>query len=130
MDAKEYTLSCKSGKQVTYRGVRKEDAEALYQHHCTVARETYFTARYPDEIIYNIERKIERIQEIQNHPVNFQIVATVDEKIVGQAEVRMLKNHLKYKHRANIGISVDRDYWGNWKQPHAVCTTSGEREWA
>ena len=91
MDGKEYTLSCKSGKQVSYRGVRKEDAEALYQHQCTIARETYFTALYPDEIIYNIEREIERIQEIQNHPVNFQIVTTVDERIVGQAECVQIK---------------------------------------
>lgn len=26
--------------------------------------------------------------------------------------MRIIKNHLKYKHRANIGISVARDYWG------------------
>lgn len=112
MEVKEEILSCKAGKQVTYRSVRKEDAEALYQHQCTIARETYFTALYPEELIHNIERKIERIQEILNDPVNFQIVAVVEEAIVGQAEVRVIKNHLKYKHRANIGISVDRDYWG------------------
>ena len=40
------------------------------------------------------------------------IFAINDGKIVGQAEVRVVKNHLKYKHRANIGISIDRDHWG------------------
>lgn len=112
MDVKEELLSCKSGKQVIYRGVRKEDAESLYQHQYTIVRETYFTTLYPEELIHNIERKMERIQEILDHPVNFQIVAVVDEAIVGQVEVRIVKNHLKYKHRANIGISVARDYWG------------------
>lgn len=112
MNVCECVISCKSGDQVIYRGVKKEDAEALYQHQCTIAQETYFTSLFPLSLLYNIEGKVERIKEIQNHPVHFQIVAINDGKIVGQAEVRVVKNHLKYKHRANIGISIDRDHWG------------------
>ena len=89
MNVCECVISCKSGDQVIYRGVKKEDAEALYQHQCTIAQETYFTSLYPEELLYNIERKVERIKEIQNHPVHFQIVAINDGKIVGQAEVRV-----------------------------------------
>ena len=69
MNVCECVISCKSGDQVIYRGVKKEDAEALYQHQCTIAQETYFTSLYPEELLYNIEGKVERIKEIQNHPV-------------------------------------------------------------
>ena len=59
MNVCECVISCKSGDQVIYRGVKKEDAEALYQHQCTIAQETYFTSLYPEELLYNIERKVE-----------------------------------------------------------------------
>lgn len=70
MNVCECVISCKSGNQVIYRGVKKEDAEALYQHQCTIAQETYFTSLYPEELLYNIEgkwkesRKFRTIQSI------------------------------------------------------------------
>ena len=51
MNVCECVISCKSGDQVIYRGVKKEDAEALYQHQCTIAQETYFTSLYPEELL-------------------------------------------------------------------------------
>ena len=59
-----------------------------------------------------MEQEEKYLQTKADSPDEAELVAEVDGRIVGQAGIRSLGNRSKVKHRADFGISVDRDYWG------------------
>ena len=44
--------------------------------------------------------------------MNFEVGAFAGEKLVGEFGVAQVRPHIKYRHRAVMGISVRKDHWG------------------
>lgn len=111
IEPREFTLP--DGKILTVRSVEGKDAEAYIQFKHTTSDETHFMARYPEECAYDIERVREGLTACEASPVNFEIGVYDDRgEQVGDIGVTQVRPHLKYRHRAVMGISVRKEYWG------------------
>ena len=101
------------GKVLTVRSVEGKDAEAHIQFKQATSDETYFMARYPEECSYDIERVREGLTACEASLLNFEIGVYDDRgEQVGGIGVTQVRPHLKYRHRAVMGISIRKEYWG------------------
>ncbi len=60
----------------------------------------------------NAEQEGEFLQKKTESEREVELVAEVDGRIVACAGIEAVGHKDKVKHRADFGISVDRDYWG------------------
>ena len=54
----------------------------------------------------------ERLQASADSASGIEILAFVDGRLAGSAEIGMLRDRDKLRHRAEFGISILRKYWG------------------
>ena len=106
----EFTLP--PGKTLVVRSVTAADAEAHIRFKSTTSGETHFMARYPEECDYDIEKVCKGLAACEASPFNFEIGAYDGEEQVGGIGVCCVRAGLKYQHRAYMGISVVKAYWG------------------
>ncbi len=111
IEPREFTLP--DGKILTVRSVEGKDTEAHIQFKHTTSGETYFMARYPEECSYDIENVREGLTACEASPANFEIGVYDDRgEQVGGIGVCGVRSLIKYRHRAMMGISVRKEYWG------------------
>ena len=106
----EFTLP--SGKKLLVRSVTAADAEAHIRFKSTTSGETHFMARYPEECNCDIEKVRTGLAACEASPSSFEIGAYDGEEQVGGIGVCCVRAGLKYQHRAYMGISVVKAYWG------------------
>ena len=100
-----------NGDLLTVRSLCADDAEALNAFRLATYRETHFMARYPEECT-SLEAVQKGLAGSESSALNFEVGAFAGEKLVGEFGVAQLRPHIKYRHRAGMGISVLKDYWG------------------
>lgn len=100
-----------SGELLTVRSLCADDAEALSAFRLATYRETHFRARYPEECA-SLEAVQKELAGSESSALNFEVGAFAGEKQVGEFGVAQVRPHIKYRHRAVMGISVLKDYWG------------------
>lgn len=101
--------------------ITANELERLYSNHIgetsilykpyIQSSESHFMARYPEEINLDIERMRENLVAIEKDEKDFIITAFLGEKIIGDAGVTKIRNHMKYRHRAYFGISILKEYY-------------------
>lgn len=104
------TFTLPNGEVLTVRSLCAEDAEALNAFRYATYSETYFMARYPEEGA-NLEAMRNRLADCGESPVNFEVGVFDGEEQVGGVGVAQVRPHIKYRHRAVMGISVRKEYW-------------------
>lgn len=100
-----------NGEMLTVRSLCADDAEALNAFRLATYSETHFMARYPEEGA-NLETVRKGLAGCEKSPVNFEVGAFAGEKLVGEFGVAQVRPHIKYRHRAVMGISVLEEAWG------------------
>ena len=106
------TITLKDGRECVLRNGTAEDArEVLRVFRLTHGQTDYLTS-YPDEITFTEEQEGKFLQGMTDSPDGIEIVAFIDGRAVGNAGVARIGRYEKTKHRANFGVSVDKDYWG------------------
>ena len=110
IEPREYKLQ--DGRILTVRSVEGEDAAAYAACRQKIYRETYFMARYPEESEADLEKMRVGLEKCAESPLNFEIGAFCGEEAVGSLGVSQVRPHLKYRHRAVMGISLLKEYWG------------------
>lgn len=108
IESKEIMLS--NEKRIVIRSATAEDASSLCQHRYVTSGETYFMARYPEECSFDIADMKKKIIHIQNSDCDFMITAFVDNVVIGDLGITQIRNHMKYSHRAYMGISIQKQY--------------------
>lgn len=108
--AKEVYL--KNGQKIILRSLDMFDAEQLLEHMRQTSAETEFMSRYPEEITVSVEAQSRFLQMVENDVDNFMLAAYMDGRMVGNAGVTRVRENLKYRHRANFGISLREDVCG------------------
>lgn len=106
------TLTLSSGKTLVVRSVTAADAETHIKFKSITSGETYFMARYPEECACDIEKVRAGLAACETSPVNFEVGVYNGEEQVGGIGVCCVRNGLKYQHRACMGISVVKAFWG------------------
>lgn len=108
--AKEVCL--KNGQKIILRSPDMFDAEQLLEHMRKTSAETDFMSRYPEEITVSVEAQSRFLQMIENDADNFMLAAYLDDRMVGNAGVTRVRDNIKYRHRANFGISLREEVCG------------------
>ena len=106
------TIILKDGRSCVLRNGTAADAEGVLRNFTLNHEQTDFLTTYPDEITFTVEQEEKYLQTKADSPNAVELVAEVDGKIVGQAGIEALGRTDKTRHRADFGISIDRDYWG------------------
>ena len=106
------TFQLPNGELLTVRSLCADDAEALNAFRLVTYRETYFRARYPEECEQNLEAMQKGLADCEASALNVEVGVFAGEKLVGEFGVTQVRPHIKYRHRAVMGISVRKEYWG------------------
>ena len=105
------TYQLPSGEVLTIRSLCADDAEALSAFRYATFGETHFLARYPEEYEQNLDAMREGLAHCAESARSFEVGAFAGEKLAGEFGVGQMP-HLKCFHRAGMGISVLKEYWG------------------
>lgn len=105
-------ITLKNGKTALLRNGEAADGDAVFNVFNQTHAETDFLLTYPDENSFDPEREASFLQGKTDSPNEIEILAIIDDKIVGTAGISEIGTKVKIRHRAEFGVSVLREYWG------------------
>ena len=105
-------ITLKNGKTALLRNGEAADGDAVFIVFNQIHAETDFLLTYPDENSFDPEREAAFLHEKTDSQNEIEILAIVDDKIVGTAGISAIGTKVKIRHRAEFGISILREYWG------------------
>ena len=100
------------GREVTIKSVGPEDAMKVKLHREASARETHFMAREPEDGPFNLARIKEILGNIEESERDFMVSAYIGDELIGDLGVTLIRPHVKYLHRAYLGMSIRLEYAG------------------
>lgn len=106
------TVTLKDGRLCTLRSAAEGDAKAVLDVFILTHTQTDYLLSYPDEIKFTEEDERKYLKEKSESEREIEILAVVGEKVVGSAGIELIGSQYKLSHRAEFGISVDKEYWG------------------
>ena len=107
--AEKHTL--RNGTTVTIRSVEPEDTSRMLQYMKIMLGETPFLLRTPEEFNYTPEEESEILAGRRNNPRSLMLIAELDGRIIASADVCPHGSKSRVQHRAELGISILKDYW-------------------
>jgi len=105
-------IQLNNGKICILRSPNCEDAQAILYHMILTSGETENMLRYPDEITITEVAERAYLSDIESSPDAIMISAVVDGKIIANAGFNPVSKLEKCRHRAEFGISIQKEYWG------------------
>ena len=102
----------KNGKEALLRNGDKADGAAVFDCFNATHAETDYLLSYPDENSFDPEQEAQFLEEKTNSPDEIEIIALIDGKVAGTAGIGSIGKKYKVKHRAELGISILKEYWG------------------
>ncbi len=112
MKIENIKFTLKDGRKAVLRNGRQSDAQGLYDYLLKSAAETHFILREPEDCQrYSIEGEEKFINGSLENPWQLMLVCEVDGVIAGNCQIDF-NGKVKLHHRANIGIALLKDYWG------------------
>ncbi len=97
---------------VTLRTPSEQDAQAMIDLMLACYAETEFLTCTPEEFQVSVQDEIRFLSHYENAVRECMISAFVDGKLVGNVRVGEEGSVKRLRHRATLGISVLKDYWG------------------
>ena len=91
---------------IEIRSALPEDAEKLKAHREATAAETHFMARYPEDGDFDLDKMRSGIEGMRDSERDYLVTAFLDDEIVGDLGVTLVRPHMKYLHRAYLGMSI------------------------
>ena len=108
----EQKIILKNGKEALIRNGDGPDGAAVFEAFNLTHTETDYLLSYPDENSFNQEQEARFLEKKAESPDEIELVAIVDGKVAGLAGIEAVGNKYKVKHRAELGISLPKEYWG------------------
>ena len=106
------TVTLKNGKEALIRNGGAEDGEAVFENFNLTHAQTDFLLSYHDENSYDPEQEARFLEEKTLSPNEIELVAVIDGRVAGTAGIEAAGTKYKVRHRAELGISILREYWG------------------
>lgn len=106
------TIALKNGKSCRIRNGTESDGRAVFECFNLTHEETDFLLSYPEENSYDPAKEGLFLKQKTESENEIELVAEVDGKIVGTAGIEAVGAKYKVRHRAELGISVVREFWG------------------
>ena len=105
------TLTLRDGRHCTVRSVEPEDAPLMLQYMKIMLGETPFLLRSPEEFDYTEEEEAAVLAGRKNNPRSLMLIVESEGRIIASADVCPHGSKKRVLHRAELGISVLKDYW-------------------
>ena len=105
-------FSLKNGKKCTLRHGTEEDGEAVLDHFRLTHAETDYLLTYPDETTFDALAESRFLKEKAESDNEVELVAVVEGCIAGSAGIHAIGTKYKVRHRAELGLSVTKAFWG------------------
>jgi RimJ/RimL family protein N-acetyltransferase len=106
------TILLKDGRTCILRNGTAADGKAVFDIFNLTHEQTDWLLSYPDENTFDAEQEADFLQAKTDSPDEIEILAEIDGKVIGTAGIGRIGTKDKVKHRAEMGISVDKEYWG------------------
>lgn len=106
------TIILKDGRLCLLRNATGSDAKDVLESFNKVHAETDFLLSYPGEKGFSIDEEIEFLSNKKISSTEIQICSIVKDKIIGLAGISAVGLGEKIKHRAELGISIEKEFWG------------------
>lgn len=107
----EKTILLRDGRRCLLRGGREGDGEAVLALFRLTHEQTDYLLSLPGETVRTAADEDAFLRERSESDRAIELLAEVDGKIVASAGVDGVGNRKKLLHRAEFGISVEKDYW-------------------
>ncbi len=112
MRIEEQTFQLPDGRVATIRSAGPEDAMQVKLLREATAGETHFMARYPEDGPLDLAKITEIQKAITESPRDFLVSAFMGDRMIGDLGVTLIRPHMKYLHRAYLGMSIREEYTG------------------
>ena len=90
----------------------ESDGQAVLDQFMLTHKETDYLLTYPEENCFDVIQEGQFLKEKCESENEVEILAVVDNKIVGTAGIEAVGRKYKIRHRAQLGISVTKEFWG------------------
>jgi RimJ/RimL family protein N-acetyltransferase len=107
---RQFTL--KNEETVLIRRLDVSDAAAMMDLMKTVVTETRFLGREPGEFTFTLEEEREIIKNKSQDPHSLWLTAEINGRLVASWSVGGIGNRKRFQHRASMGITILKEYWG------------------
>ncbi len=101
----------KDGRTCVIRNTKSTDAYHVLTAFHTMHAQTDYLLTYPEENTMSVKDEVLYINQKEQSPRDLQLCALIDDKIVGLAGINALGDRIKIKHRIELGICIEKDYW-------------------
>ena len=106
------TVRLKDGRECLLRNGTEKDGQAVLACFRLTHEQTDYLLSYPDESGMTAEQESQFLQSKTESDNEIEILAEIAGEVVGTAGIESVGRREKIKHRAEFGISVDRNFWG------------------
>ena len=105
-------ITIKNGQKCIIRNGTFEDGPEVSTFFTTTHGETDYLLSYPEESTRDDEKQSNYLKETTESDREIELLAIVDGKVVGMAGFNAIGSKYKGRHRAEFGITVSKNYWG------------------
>lgn len=105
-------LTIKTGETCCLRNGTEQDGQALLDVFLLTHEESDFLLSYPDEISFDAPQEGLYLKEKAESEREIEILAVVNDAVVGSAGIEAVGTNFKARHRAEFGIAILKAYWG------------------
>lgn len=105
-------ITIKNGQKCIIRNGTFEDGPEVSAFFTTTHGETDYLLSYPEESTRDDEKQSNYLKETTESDREIELLAIVDGKVVGMAGFHAIGSKYKVRHRAEFGITVSKNYWG------------------
>lgn len=102
----------KNGMEALIRNADAPDGANVFEVFNLTHAESDYLLSYPDENSYNPEQEAQFLANKTNSSNEIELIAVIDGKVAGTAGIEAVGSKHKVKHRAELGISILKEYWG------------------
>ena len=102
----------KNGKEALLRNGDAADGIPVYENFNATHAETDYLLSYPDENSFDPVQEAQFLEEKTISTDEIEIIAIIDGRVAGTAGIEAVGRKYKVKHRAEMGISILKEYWG------------------
>lgn len=104
-------IRLRDGRECMLRSGEERDGQPVLDNFILTHEQTDNLLTYPDENTMTAEQEGRFLQKKADSETEIEILAEVDGVVAGLAGIEAVGSREKIRHRADFGISIDRQYW-------------------
>ena len=105
------TILLKNGTECCLRNGTESDGQLVLDNFNLTHEQTDYLLSYPDENSFDVVQESRFLKEKSESDNEIEILAVVNNDVVGTAGIEAVGTKYKVRHRAEFGISVAREFW-------------------